>query len=207
MNQKQVWNSIAEQWHNFKQIKFRPVYDFIERYKPNKGKILEIGCGNSRNLIPFAKLGFECHGVDFSEKMLEQSKKLAHKNNIKLYLKEAEITKLPYHDNYFDYILYISSLHHLNSEAKIIESLNESYRILKPNRLTLLTVWNKLQLKFILKPKDILIPWKKNKKEFLRFYHLFDYFELKKLINKTKFEIIESNILGKNLVFVLKKLK
>ena len=115
------------------------------------------------------------------------------------------MTKLPYKNNYFNYILHIASLHHLNSEEKILKSLNETYRVLKPKGLVLLTVWNKLQLKFLLKPKDLLVPWKIKSKQYKRYYHLFDYYELRKLIRKTKFKIIESNLLGKNLVFVLEK--
>ena len=38
MNQEKVWDDLAEQWHNFRQLKFRPVYDFIEKYQPKKGK-------------------------------------------------------------------------------------------------------------------------------------------------------------------------
>ena len=70
MSQEKVWDKIAEQWHHFRQQKFQPVYDFIENFKPKKGKILEVGCGNARNLIPFAKSGFECYGIDFSNNML-----------------------------------------------------------------------------------------------------------------------------------------
>src|SRR3989344_4159076 len=77
MNQKRVWDAIASQWNNFRQAQFKPVYDFIERYQPKKGKVLEVGCGNARNLIPFAKQGFECHGIDFSSKMIEKSKELS----------------------------------------------------------------------------------------------------------------------------------
>lgn len=205
MNQKQVWNKISSQWYNFRQTKFSPVYDFLERYKPKKGKILEIGCGNSRNLIPFAKLNFECFGIDFSKEMIEYSKKTAQKHNIKLNLKEADMTKLPYKTSYFDYLLHISSLHHLNSEEKVLTALNEACRILKPEGLMLLTVWNKLQLRFLLKPKDLIIPWKHRHKEYPRFYHMFDFIELKKLIQKTQFNILESNIFGKNLIFILKK--
>ena len=205
MDQREVWDSIADQWDNFRQVKFRPIYDFLERYPLKKGKILEIGCGNSRNLIPFAKLDFECHGIDFSKNMLDQSKKLSNKHNIRIILKEAKITKLPYENNYFNYVLHISSLHHLKSEKNILKSLNEASRVLKQGGLILLTVWNRLQLKFILKPRDLSIPWNKNSKEYKRFYHLFDFFELKKLIKKTNLKILESNIFGKNLVFILKK--
>jgi len=205
MNQEKIWDTIAESWYHLRQKQFQPVKDFQERYKLEKGKILEIGCGNSRNLIPFAKLNFECHGIDFSKKMLQQSQKLSKKYNVKINLQEANMTQLPYKNNYFNYILHISSLHHLKSEDRILKALKESYRVLIPNGLMLLTVWNKLQLRFLLKPKDLIVPWKKDKKEYQRFYHLFDYFELKKLLNKTNFKIIESNIFGKNLVFVLKK--
>lgn len=205
MEQEQIWDKIADQWNNFRQQKFKPVYDFIQRYKLKKGKILEIGCGNARNLIPFANLNFECHGIDFSKKMLENAKKNAKRSHIKLNLIKADITKLPYKNNYFNYVLHIASLHHLNSEEKIIKSLDETYRILKPKGLVLLTVWNKLQLKFLLKPRDLLIPWKIKDKKYERYYHLFDYYELKKLVKKTPFKILESSILGKNLVFVLEK--
>ncbi|MFH1592217.1 MAG: class I SAM-dependent methyltransferase [Candidatus Woesearchaeota archaeon] len=205
MNQEKVWDILAKQWHNFRQLKFRPVYDFLERYQLKKGRILEIGCGNSRNLIPFAKLGFECYGVDFSKKMLEQSQKLSEKHDITLTLKEANMIKLPYKDNYFDYVLHISSLHHLKSEEDILKALNEAYRVLKPKGLMLLTVWNKLQLKFLMKSRELYVPWRLKGKSYGRFYHLFDYLELKRFIKKLDLEILESNILGKNLVFVLKK--
>ena len=205
MHQQEIWNEIADQWSNFRQQKFKPVYDFIQDFKPKKGKILEIGCGNSRNLIPFAKLNFQCQAIDFSPKMILEVKKFSAKNNIKINLKLADMTNLPYKNDYFDYILHIASLHNLEKQEDRLKSLQEAYRVIKPNGLLLLTVWNKLQFKFIFKKKDVLIPWKKKNISYPRFYHLFTYPELKKLIEKTDFKIIKSNVLGKNLVFVLKK--
>ena len=205
MNQEKVWDEIANQWHNFRQQKFKPVHDFLLEFNINKGKILEIGCGNCRNLIPFAKQGLECYGIDFSKNMLEKAQDLAKKNNCKFILKKAEMTKLPYKSSTFDYILHIASLHHLKSEKDIINSLKESERVLKNKGLILLTVWNKLQLRFLLKPKDLLIPWKNQNKTYNRYYHLFDFLELKKLIKKTNLKILEFNLFGRNLIFVLKK--
>ena len=205
MDQEKVWDEIAEQWYHFRQQKSRPVYDFIEKYKPKKGRILEIGCGNSRNLIPFAKLNFECYGIDFSKNMIKGSEKLMKKHNLKVKFKKANMINLPYKNNYFDYILNIDSFHLLQTEEKRIKALKESYRVLKPNGLMLLTAWNKLQLSFLFKPKDNFIPWTKKGVRFERFYHFFYYFELKKLIERTKFKILKSNIFGKKLIFVLKK--
>ncbi len=204
MNQEQVWDTIAEQWHQFRQIKFKPVYDFIERYKLKKGKILEVGCGNARNLIPFASAGFECYGVDFSFNMLQKAKEYAKKNHVRIRLIKAEMTHLPYDDGTFDYILHISSLHTLDSEEKRIMALKEAYKVIKKGGLMLLTVWNRIQLRFIFKSRDVNVAWGKDKVT-NRYYHLFDYFELKRLIHKTDFKIRASRPFGKNLIFVLKK--
>lgn len=205
MNQKQIWDKLAFQWHNFRQKPTEEVIWFLNKYYKNKGKLLDIGCGNGRNLIPFAKLNFECHGIDFSENMLKNAKTLADKNKVKISLELANITKIPYPNNSFDYCLHIASLHHLNLKEEQLKSLQETYRVLKQNGLVLLTVWNKLQLKFLFKPKDTYVSWKINNKRYKRYYHLFTYFELKRLIKKTKFKIIEAKPFGKNLVFVLEK--
>jgi len=205
MSQEKVWDKIAEQWHHFRQQKFQPVYDFIENFKPKKGKILEVGCGNARNLIPFAKSGFECYGIDFSNNMLRQAKKFAQKNNVKINFKKSDMTKIPFKDSNFDYILHIASLHNLEKKWDRKKALQEAYRILKPEGLMLLTVWNKLQLKFLFNKKDVYIPWKLKGEKIPRYYHLFDYFELRKLIKKADFKIIKSNIFGENLIFILKK--
>ncbi len=204
MNQKQVWNKIAPEWQNFRQNPTKEVYWFLKNCT-KKGKIIDIGCGNSRNLIPFAKQNFQCYGIDFSENMLKNSKLLANKHKLKINLQKTQITKIPFNNDFFDYALHIAALHHLNTKKRQLKSLQETYRILKPNGLVLLTVWNKLQLKFILKPKDTYIPWKIKNKTYQRYYHLFTYFELKKLIKETKFKIIKSNLFGKNIVLILKK--
>jgi len=205
MNQKQIWNKIASQWHNFRQKPTEEVIWFLNKYCKNKGEIIDIGCGNARNLIPFANLNFECSGIDFSENMLKNAKALADKNKVKISLELADIAKIPYPNNSFDYCLHLASLHHLETKEEQFKSLQETHRVLKQNGLVLLTVWNKLQLKFLLKSKDTYVSWKINNKVYKRYYHLFTYFELKRLIKKTKFEIIKAKPFGKNLVFILKK--
>lgn len=205
MNQKQIWNKIAPQWQNFRQKPTKEVIWFLNKYCKSKGKILDVGCGNARNLIPFAKLNFQCYGIDFSENMLKNAELLANKNKIKINLKKSDITKIPYKDNFFNYCLHTASLHHLDTKEKQLKSLQEIFRVLKPNGLVLLTVWNKFQLKFLFKPKDMFIPWKIKNKTCQRYYHLFTYFELKKLIKKTNFRMIKSKPFGKNLIFILKK--
>ncbi|MEK6826367.1 MAG: class I SAM-dependent methyltransferase, partial [Nanoarchaeota archaeon] len=167
--------------------------------------ILEIGCGNARNLIPFAKNGFECYGVDFSKNMLKKAKEYVQKNNVKIKLIRADMLRLPFKDREFDYVLSVASLHHVTDDKDSKKALSEMNRVLKKKGILLLTVWNKLQLRFLFRRKNIRMPWKIGDKVYFRNVHLFDYFELKKFVRKTGFGILESNIFGKNLVFVLRK--
>jgi len=196
MNQKQVWNKIAPSWNNFRN---KPLKE-LELLNWKKGKILDLGCGNCRNLLPFKNL--DCYGIDFSEEMLKEAKKFTKKHNFKVKLKEANIEKIPYKNNYFDYILAIATLHHIKEPEKAIK---EIHRTLKPNGEAFITIWNKLQLEFIFKKTETYIPWRQKDETLLRYYNFISFFKLKKIINNYNFKIISSTFLGKNVIFHIKK--
>jgi len=204
MQQEKIWDILAEQWSNFRNKPMKEVKWFIEKYITfnKKLKVLDVGCGNCRHLVPFAKNNCDCYGIDFSKNMLEQAKKYCNKENVKIKLKKADMRKLPFKDNYFDICLFVVSLHHLENNRE--KALKELYRVLKKDGIALLAVWNKWQLRFLFSKKDTFIPWNQKEKKHYRYYHLFNYFELRTLIKKSGFRIIKSKF-GKNLVFVLKK--
>ena len=52
----------------------RYVHGLIQRYVPGAGSILELGCGTGAHASEFAELGYEVHGVDASEGMLERAR-------------------------------------------------------------------------------------------------------------------------------------
>jgi len=199
MNQEKVWDILAESWNNFRQ----KIYE-KELYHLNwkKGKLLDIGCGNCRNLLPFKNL--ELYGIDFSSKMLEQSKKFIKKHNLKVNLKKADMKKIPFKDNFFDYCLNINSLHHVNKK-NAEKALKEIYRILRKNGQCLISVWNKYP-NFLFRKKETYFTWKQKDKIYRRYYYLYNYFELKKLLLKNKFKIMKSGkIFDKNIKFLIQK--
>jgi len=61
-NQKQVWNNIAEEWHEFKKL---PAESSIEFLKKQKGNVLDFGSGSGRHLMKI-KDG-KMHLLDFSD--------------------------------------------------------------------------------------------------------------------------------------------
>lgn len=192
MDQKKVWDNIAESWSNFRQ---KPIKN-LENLNWEKGKILDIGCGNCRNLLPFKKL--ECYGIDFSLRMIENAKKFCKKSNMKVNLKKADVVKLPFKDNFFDYVLSIAVLHHLKNPEIAVK---EIYRVLKSKGQVYITIWNKLQLKFLFKSKESYIGWGEEK----RYYNFISFFEMRKILKNNGFKILKSKLFGKNIEFLVEK--
>ena len=201
MQQEKVWDAIAWQWYHFRHQQFKDVSKELEKLaKLKKGKVLEIGCGNCRNLKTFAKVGFDCYGIDFSREMIKFAKEYCKKHDFKVKLKKARAEKLPFTSNSVDYILNIATLHHLNKKEQV-KSMKEMQRVLKPKGLALVTVWNIKKNK----AQEKYISWRVKGKTYWRYYYMFTMPELKKLFEKHRFKIIRQKT-GKNFILVVRKI-
>jgi tRNA (uracil-5-)-methyltransferase TRM9 len=186
-----IFDRIAPGWYNFRHrsILQKELELLAERWRG--GKLLNVGCAHGPDFIPF-KESFELYGVDFSPKMLELAQKYAEKYQFKVELKEADARSLPYANDSFDWAIAVAIYHHIEGDGERLKALKELYRVLKPGGEAFITVWNKWQSRFWFRPKDIQVPWK-NKDEILyRYYHLFSYGELEKLLRQASFEVIKS---------------
>lgn len=203
-SQKEVWDAIAKSWHSFRQRPQPQIFEALKRFSEiwKPGKILEIGCGNCRNLLPFEYNDFDCYGIDFSEEMLECAMEYGKKHKLKIRLKQAHATALPFETNSFDYILCIAVLHTLKADERT-KALREIKRVLKRNGRAVITVWNKLQRRFLFKKRDIFVPWHIGTAVHQRYYYLFTPGELRKLLKREGFRIVEHNTFGENLIFVV----
>ncbi len=205
-SQQKVWDAIAPKWNDFRQ---RPIPEIgiqlkrlAETWKP--GRILDIGCGNCRNLIPFEYNGFESYGIDFSEEMLKCAMDYGKKHRLKIKIKQAYATDLPFQAQSFDYVLSVSMLHHLNKDERV-KAVKEIYRVLKFRGKAAISVWNKLQSRFFFKKRDVFVPWHRGKEIYQRYYHPFTSWELAALLKKAGFKTLEKNIFGRMLFFVVEK--
>jgi len=206
--QQQVWNALARQWSSHRQKPWKDVENLMSLLLKSKpGRILDIGCGNGRNLLPFAMAGFDCYGIDFSEEMLKSAEQFAEENKINLKLKYGRAQLIPFPTKSLDYALSIAVLHHLKKEDHL-RALHEMFRVLKDNGKAVITVWNHLNpkfFKFILK-KQTFVPWKLNDQTYWRYYYFFSFWELRRLIRKAGFRILKSSSpFARNLIFVLEK--
>ncbi len=187
MNQRGVWDSIAESWNSFRQ---RPFYDFsdvIRRINLRKrSKILDVGCGNGRNLLPFK--GHDLYGLDFSREMLMFAKKFSDKHDLNIKLVQGDARSLPFKSNTFDLILSIAVLHHLRNP---LIALMEIHRVLKPGGTLVASVWNKWQSRFlvdsILRRREVFVPWRTGNVVYKRYYRLLSKKDLKQLLRMAGF--------------------
>lgn len=206
-NQEKVWDEIASLWNEYKVKRVSEGYrknlvkDFISEVK---GNILDLGCGAGKN---FYKIKGNLYGVDFSEKMLDLAEENAKKNEIDVKLIKADFWKLPFDDEFFDKIIFMASLHCVETKVNRKKSLKECHRILKNNGEMLITVWNKDNVRWRNKDKEILAGWNLGNKRVERYYYLYDENELINELGNVGFEIRKkySNKDSRNLVLIVKK--
>lgn len=102
----------------------------VENYKiGNSSKVLDIGCAKGFFLydLKLAFPGINVTGVDISEYAIANSIL-----EIKPYLQVSNATKLPFENNYFDFVISINTIHNLNREDCAI-ALQEIERVTKGN--------------------------------------------------------------------------
>ena len=185
-----IFNHIAPGWYNFRHWSiFRNELEVLA-HRWQKGRLLNIGCAHGPDFLPFRQ-GFDLYGVDFSTEMLRFARKYSQKFNFTVSLSLADASYLPYPDETFDWAISVATYHHMKGEEKRV-ALNELRRVLKPGGEAFITVWNRWQPRFWFKPKEVAVPWQTKGKTLYRYYYLFSYPELEKLVKRAGFKVLKS---------------
>jgi len=196
-SQKNVWDKIAPEWNLYKEIPAQHTQEFI---KTTSGKVLDLGSGSGRHLSKI-KNG-KMYLVDFSEEMIKLAKEKSKKLKIPAEFFVAELTKLPFEDNFFDFAICISALHCLQPKEHK-KAIQELYRVLKKGGKAEIGVWNFKSKRFNQKQgKEKMIGWTDKGN---RYYYLFDEDEVHNLFKKVGFKILSSNNSEMMINFVVEK--
>lgn len=193
-----AYDELAESWHAFRRKPFPPIVEAVA--KDWHGRILDVGCGNARNLLVFDG---ELTGVDDSRRMLDFARASAAEQHKKAVFLLADARRLPFKEAHFDHVLCVAMLHHLTLDDQRI-ALQEIKRVLKPDGKALLTFWNKWQGRFIFGKTERMIPWTSKGKTVERYYFLHNRFSASKLVKKAGLRIERTQgLFGRNVVFVV----
>ena len=174
-----TYDLIAKQFSVTRVFTWKWTDDFINLINNNDNNnnnnvplILDIGCGNGRNLNYNKYL----HGIDSS---IEQIKLSNNKNVL-----HSTMTSIPFRNNIYDAILSIASFHHLDNIDDRRKTLSEMKRVLNVSGKSLLSVWSinqpkKTRRKFE-KYGDTIV----NFNGIPRYYYIFNINEITNLIKE-----------------------
>jgi len=186
---REVFDEIAESWYRVRHWPLlRDDLDALAA-RWQGGKLLNVGCAHGPDFLSFRQ-GFELYGVDSSPAMLRQGTGYSAKFNFYVNLVISDALSLPFADDTFDWAISVAAYHHIEGRREREKAFTELKRVLKPEGQAFLTVWNWGQPRFWLKSREQRIPWKLKEKTVYRYYHLFSYGELRRLLVRSGWEII-----------------
>jgi len=80
--------------------------DFVARTEIKPGaRVLDVACGTGNSAIPAARAGGVVTGVDIATNLLEQARKRAAAEGLKISFEEGDAEELPYPDQSFDIVM------------------------------------------------------------------------------------------------------
>ena len=127
-------------WAYINRSEFKAIYDLLRPYF-NKGlKLLDVGCGDGRFLIPLEGK-FRLYGLDFSKSFLKEVKK--HCNSCRTIFGYAE--KLPFKSNSFDIVISVRLIQH-SSKKQQQAQINEMYRVVKHGGKVIVLNYNSISI-------------------------------------------------------------
>ena len=176
--------------------------DFIERSfatLPKGAKVLEIGSADGENAKYLAGLGFDVTASDMATDFLDELKRQ------KLKFIKFDAIRDAFPDRYHGIFCWRVMVHFTDSDVQIL--LDKAYDALEPGGRIVFNVINR-------DIKDVDDEWVDFPGEYhmgvLRYYHYFREEDLRKIIAKTDFRIVDAHLEGgdagnKWIVFVLEK--
>lgn len=144
---------------------------------PNRGIVLDAGCGFGRDCEYFVDRGFDIYGIDLSKNMIDYAKKFAPEAKYSV----MDMMDLKFENNYFDGIWCSATLLHL-SKKDVPLALAEFRRVLKQNGILFLDIKEGTGEKVI---KD------QRYHDQEKFYSYFQKDEIKKILEDQNFSLIE----------------
>jgi ubiquinone/menaquinone biosynthesis C-methylase UbiE len=136
-----------------------------------KQKILDLACGYGRVTIPLAKRGYDIEGLDLVPKFLNEAKRNAKKQKLKINFKLGDMRKLLYKDDSFDVVLCLwTAFNEIIKKSDQVKAIKEMLRVLKKDGFAFMDLPSHLNQKlaktqglgdkYVFK-KDISITWYK----------------------------------------------
>lgn len=120
LNRRQYFNELATTSEKY----FIP---YIKRYRQvGKGtKVLEIGCGDGGNLLPFSRMGCDVVGVDMAEGRIRDARKFFQENGAKGRFIASDVFLLKELRHQFDLIVCHDVIEHIDDKEEFMHKCKQ----------------------------------------------------------------------------------
>jgi len=155
------WN---EFWGNVTPISEIRAWDFyggrqwVSKFAPRFGKVIEAGCGVGRYVFYLKRLGVDIEGMDFSEELIKNlnKEKINIDPNVEFF--HGNVTQMPYDDNALSGYISLGVIEHFIEGPHL--PLKEAFRVLRPGGIAIITTPNFSFSQYYLKtrryPKEVI---------------------------------------------------
>ncbi len=209
---KQSYNLIATEFSDTRHRVWPEMEILVKKYVKYGDKVLDAGCGNARLAGVLNKV--EYWGLDSSSRFLSNLKfKNQNLKNGKINLKNLDLLELDkFEQDDFDIVFMFASFNHIAGREFRLKVLNDVYQLLKPGGFVIMTNWNMWNLvfkkniwrykfsyrslneRYNLSFRDIMTRWQlpDRKKQAELYYRAFSKSEIKALLRKTGFKVVQN---------------
>jgi ubiquinone/menaquinone biosynthesis C-methylase UbiE len=115
----------------------RGLYGFLKvcNASPLGKEVLDCGAGGrTPPLALFYEYGYKTHGIDISNRALEEAERFCQEHNMILNIKKGDIRDIPFEDGSLSFAYSINTICH-HSKSDVIVAMKEIERVLKTNGL------------------------------------------------------------------------
>jgi ubiquinone/menaquinone biosynthesis C-methylase UbiE len=118
---------------------FRQEKDYLRKSIKQGEKVLDIGCGEGRNILSIIDITDNVVGIDIDQKAVEDTK-INLKDYPRVDILLGSATSLPFDDENFDTVIFSMTIVNLDSEKE--KALSEMKRVVKRDGKIILSVYS-----------------------------------------------------------------